>query len=50
MTLEVPNDQVFKTQPFEHQARGLVLSRDKEFFGLLLEMGTGKSKLLLEFS
>lgn len=31
------------TTPFKHQARALELSRGREFFALLLEMGTGKT-------
>lgn len=46
--LEPPRDQLFKTKPMQHQIRGLLLSRDAHAFGLLLEMGLGKSKLLID--
>ena len=38
----------FKTDPFEHQLKAWDLSKDKESFALFMEMGTGKSKVLLE--
>lgn len=48
MELELPNDQVFKTIPFQHQLKGLLESRDKPYYALLCDMGTGKSKLLID--
>lgn len=47
MMLEVPKDQVFKLPPLQHQIKCLLLSRDKEAFAYLAEMGTGKSAMLL---
>ena len=38
----------FKTKPFDHQMDALVDSWDKENFAYFMEMGTGKSKVLLE--
>lgn len=38
----------FKTQPYQHQLDVFLRSRDQEFFAHLLEMGTGKSKILLD--
>ena len=38
----------FKTKPFEHQLDALKASYDKEVFAYFMEMGTGKSKVLLD--
>ena len=38
----------FKTKPFEHQLKALKESWDKENFAYFMEMGTGKSKVLLD--
>lgn len=38
----------FKTQPFEHQLKAFLLSKDLPFFGYFMEMGTGKSKTLID--
>ena len=38
----------FKTKPFEHQLKALEMSWDKEFFAYFMEMGTGKSKVLID--
>ena len=38
----------FKTKPFEHQLKALEESWDKENFAYFMEMGTGKSKVLLD--
>ena len=38
----------FKTKPFEHQLDALNASWDKENFAYFMEMGTGKSKVLLD--
>ena len=46
--LQAPKDQAFKTKPFDHQITGLLLSREREYYALLMEMGTGKSKLLID--
>jgi hypothetical protein len=41
-------DFPFKTTPFTHQVQAFALSRDQEYFGLFMEMGTGKSKVLID--
>lgn len=46
--LKQPNDQVFKTIPLKHQIECLMLSRDREFFGIFHEMGCGKSKVAID--
>jgi len=46
--LQIPNDQLFKTTPMQHQIKGLLQSRDREFFALLLDMGLGKSKIIID--
>jgi SNF2 family DNA or RNA helicase len=38
----------FKTKPFAHQLKTLEMSWDKKVFALFLEMGTGKSKVLID--
>ena len=38
-------DFIFKTQPYDHQLKAFYLSRDKEAFALLMEQGTGKTKV-----
>jgi SNF2 family DNA or RNA helicase len=37
-----------KTKPYKHQKVGLDLSRDKEAFALLMEQGTGKTKIIID--
>ena len=38
----------FKTKPYAHQLDALEASWDKENFAYFMEMGTGKSKVLLD--
>jgi SNF2 family DNA or RNA helicase len=38
----------FYTKPYEHQKKALELSADKEQYALLMEMGTGKSKVIVD--
>ena len=38
----------FKTKPYEHQLKALEVSHDNEAFALLMDMGTGKSKVLVD--
>ena len=38
----------FKTKPYAHQLKALELSWNKEVFAYFMEMGTGKSKVLLD--
>ena len=38
----------FKTKPYAHQLKALEMSWNKEVFALFMEMGTGKSKVLLD--
>jgi len=38
----------FKTKPYKHQLRALERSWDKEYFAYFMEMGTGKSKVLID--
>lgn len=39
---------ILKTKPFDHQMEGLQQSWDLEAFALLMEMGTGKSKIVID--
>ena len=41
-------DYKFKTEPYEHQLTALGASHNKENFALFMEMGTGKSKVLID--
>ena len=41
-------DYKFKTEPYEHQLKALGASHNKENFALFMEMGTGKSKVLID--
>ena len=38
----------FKTAPYEHQIKALEMSWDKPYFAYFMEMGTGKSKVLID--
>ena len=38
----------FKTKPFEHQLKALEMYWDKKVFAYFMEMGTGKSKVLID--
>ena len=38
----------FKTKPYAHQMQALKNSFDKEYYAFFMEMGTGKSKVLLD--
>ena len=42
------NDFAFKTKPYDHQHKAFYLSRDKETFALLMEQGTGKTKVIID--
>ena len=39
---------VFKTEPYEHQLTALEKSCDRENYAYFMEMGTGKSKVLID--
>jgi SNF2 family DNA or RNA helicase len=41
-------DYVYKTKPYAHQERAFLLSRDAREYALLMDMGTGKSKVLID--
>lgn len=41
-------DYVYKTDPFDHQRDVFTVSRDKEYFALLMEQGTGKTKVTID--
>jgi SNF2 family DNA or RNA helicase len=41
----LPDNYVFKTDPFEHQRKGFLLSCTAIYYALLMEMGTGKTKV-----
>ena len=41
-------DYIYKTVPYAHQERVFLASRDKANFALLMEMGTGKTKVTID--
>jgi len=41
-------DYKFKSKPFAHQLKALEMSWDKKVFAYFMEMGTGKSKVLID--
>lgn len=41
-------DYTYKTQPYEHQRVVFELSRDRETYALFMEMGTGKTKVIID--
>jgi len=45
---EDKGDFIFKTQPFDHQRKAFYMSRGKEAFALLMEQGTGKTKVIID--
>ena len=38
----------FKTKPYEHQLKALEMSWNRETFAYFMEMGTGKTKVLID--
>ena len=46
--LEDDGSYEYKTEPYDHQRQAFLLSRDAENFALLMEMGTGKTKVLID--
>lgn len=47
-SLPPDDDYTFKTTPFGHQMTAFVRSRDLHWFGYFMEMGTGKTKVLID--
>ena len=43
-------DYSFKTKPYEHQLRALLKIGDKKTFGLFMEQGTGKTKVIIDWA
>jgi SNF2 family DNA or RNA helicase len=41
---------IFKTIPFNHQSIAFERYKDREYFGLFCDMGTGKSKIFLDIA
>ncbi len=42
------DDFEYKTKPYDHQRKAFLLSRDREAFALLMEMRTGKTKVVID--
>lgn len=45
---DLPSDHQFKTIPYRHQLDAFLAGRDRTFYAYLMEMGTGKSKVLID--
>lgn len=41
-------DYCYRTPPFQHQEDVFLSSRDKKYFALLMEQGTGKTKVIID--
>ena len=48
MSIERKMNYKFKTTPYRHQIKALELSWEKSYFAYFMEMGTGKSKVLID--
>ena len=48
MSIERSMDYKFKTKPYQHQLNALYKSWNKESFAYFMEMGTGKTKVLID--
>ena len=46
--LEDDGSYEYKTKPFNHQRQTFLLSREMAWYALLMEMGTGKSKIIID--
>ena len=46
--LEDDGSYQYKTEPYSQQRQAFLLSRDMNWFALLMEMGTGKTKILID--
>lgn len=46
--LEDESGYEHKTVPYDHQKRAFVISREKEAYGLFMEQGTGKTKVVID--
>lgn len=42
------SDYIYKRQPMDHQRKSFALSRDRTTFALLMEQGTGKTKVVID--
>jgi len=42
------NSFKFKHKPFDHQLKAWFLSKDQEYYGYFMEMGTGKTKVIID--
>jgi SNF2 family DNA or RNA helicase len=45
---DIMQDYLFKTKPFDHQLKVFTNSRDREGYALLMEQGTGKTKIIID--
>jgi len=43
-----PSGYVYKTEPMKHQREAFIISRDEYKFGLFMEPGTGKTKVVID--
>lgn len=47
-SIPTQDDFKFYSKPYDHQREAFYLSRDRPYFGLLMEQGTGKSKVTID--
>lgn len=47
-SLDDPSGYRYKRAPMDHQRKAFLLSRDKKVFALLMEQGTGKTKVTID--
>lgn len=47
---QLPPSYRFKTQPYNHQVAAFNFCRNKNFFALFMEQGTGKTKVLIDLA
>ena len=48
MSVKKKRKYVFKTEPYKHQQDAMDMAGDRTAFAFFMEMGTGKSKTLLD--
>jgi SNF2 family DNA or RNA helicase len=46
--LKIESKKISKTNPYDHQITALDAVHGSEYFGLLMEMGTGKTKVIID--
>jgi len=42
--------EIFKTKPYDHQLQAYEIAKDEDYFAFLMDMGTGKTKVVLDIA